>query len=57
MIKIIKNPNEAWEECTELNGRKYVFMTDDFTSKPAYAKIGLRALFGYIIMRIKYRKK
>lgn len=57
MIKIIKNPNEVWEERTELNGRKYVFMTDDFTNKPAYAKIGLKALFGYIIMRIKYRNK
>ena len=55
MIKIIKNPNKKWEERTELNGRKYIFMTTDFTGKPAYAKIGLRPLFGYIIMRIKYR--
>lgn len=57
MIKIIKNPNKVWEERTELNGRKYIFMTDDFTGRPAYAKIGIRALVGYIIMRIKYRKK
>lgn len=56
MIKIIKNPNKKWEENTELNGRKYVFVTDDFDGRPAYAKIGFRALIGYIIMRIKYRK-
>lgn len=57
MIKIIKNPNKKWEERTELNGQKYIFMTNDFTSRPAYAKIGFRALFGYIAMRIKYGKR
>ena len=58
MIKIIKNPNKVWEERTELNGRKYIFMTEDITpGRPAYAKIGLRSLYGYIVMRIKYRKR
>jgi hypothetical protein len=57
MIKIIKNPNKIWEERTELNGQKYIFMTTDFTNKPAYAKIGLRSLFGYIVMRFKYGKR
>ena len=57
MIKIIKNPTKIWEERTELNGQKYIFMTTDFTSKPAYAKIGLRSLFGYIVMRFKYGKR
>lgn len=55
MIKIIKNPNKKWENRTELCGQKYIFMTTDFTGKPAYAKIGFRSLFGYIVMRIKYR--
>lgn len=57
MIKIVKNPNVEWVERTELNGRKYLFMTNDFTSRPAYAKIGLRPLIGYIIMRFKYGKR
>lgn len=57
MIKIVKNPNKQWEVGTELQGLKYLFMTKDFTGKPAYAKIGVKPLFGYIIMRIKYRNK
>ena len=57
MIKIVKNPNEKWEELTELDGCKYLFMTTDFTDKPAYAKIGLKSLFGYVVCRIKYRNK
>lgn len=56
MIKIIKNPSKEWMKGTKLNGR-YIFMCDDFSGKTAYAKIGVKALIGYIIMRIKYKKR
>ena len=56
MIKIIKNPNEKWEGKTELYGHKYIFMTNDFSDGPAYAKIGFRSLIGYIIIMINIRR-
>ena len=56
MIKIIKNPNEKWEEKTELYGCKYIFMTNDFRDRPSYAKIGFRSLIGYIIIMINIRR-
>lgn len=50
MLKIIKN-----NSCIkELERHKYILYTE-VDGKPAYAKIGLRQIFGYIALKIKYR--
>ena len=50
MLKIIKN-----NSCIkELERHKYILHTE-VNGKPAYAKIGLRQIFGYIALKIKYR--
>ena len=50
MLKIIKN-----NSCIkELERHKYILYTE-VNGKPAYAKIGLRQIFGYIALKIKYR--
>lgn len=49
MLKIIKN-----NSCIkELQRHKYILYTE-VNGKPAYAKIGLRQIFGYIALKIKY---
>ena len=50
MLKIIKNNSGI----RELQRHKYVLYTE-VNEKPAYAKIGLRQIFGYIALKIKYR--
>ena len=50
MLKIIKNKYRI----KELERHKYVLYTE-VNGKPAYAKIGLRQIFGYIASKIKYR--
>jgi hypothetical protein len=57
MIKVIRNPGKEWMKHTELNGQKYILISDDFPGKHAYAKIGLKSLIGYIALRIEYRKR
>ena len=50
MLKIIKNNSGI----RELQRHKYILYTE-VNGKPAYAKIGLRQIFGYIALKIKYR--
>ena len=50
MLKIIKNNSGI----RELQRHKYILYTE-VNGKPAYAKIGLRQIFGYVALKIKYR--
>ena len=50
MLKIIKNNSGIME----LQRHKYILYTE-VNGKPVYAKIGLRQIFGYIALKIKYR--
>ena len=50
MLKIIKNNSSN----KELERNKYILYTE-VNGRPVYAKIGLRQIFGYIALKIKYR--